>query len=100
MQTAQMWLVAHLSETATVSRVEVLVGQQNIAYIEGHPRRQLNMGVDVFESFIDAREASLQHYGDRIRQLRYMRETVAEQKDPSCRQQQGQLPSAKQKQIA
>lgn len=90
MQTAQMWLVAHLSETQTVTRVEVLLGTGNIVFIDEHPRRQLHTGVDVWPTFNEARDASLKHYSGRIRQFRYLRDTVMEQQDPTWTQQQDQ----------
>lgn len=83
MQTSQMWLVAHLSETQTVSRVEVVQSSGKECFMDTHPRRQLSMNIDVWPTFGEARDASLKHYSDRIRQMRYLRDTVAEQHDPT-----------------
>jgi hypothetical protein len=84
MRTQQMWLVAQLSPRRMVTRVEVVVGSGAVAFIDERPRRQLNIGTDVFNTFDEARDASIRYYSNEIKALRYLRDAVAEQQDTSC----------------
>lgn len=84
METRQLWLVAHLSESADVTRVEVVVAADGGVYIDNHPRRRLAVNIDVFSAFDAAKQASIRHYSDRIKQLRYLRDSVSDQQDPTC----------------
>lgn len=82
MLTKQMWLVAHLSDEKAVERVEAVVGFGNYVYIADHPRRCLTLGIDIYETFGDARNASVSYLDHKIQQLSVLREAACNQDEP------------------
>lgn len=82
METRQMYLVAHLSEEHAIERVEAIVcNGNNVVYISDHPRRELRQGIDIHESFEDARKASLRFIDTKLHRYAEFRQRVISSKE-------------------
>lgn len=82
MLTKQMWLVAHLSDTKEIERVEAVVGSGALMYIADHPRRCLTLGVDIHETFNAARVSSVSYLDNKLQHLTVLRDAIRNQANP------------------
>ena len=82
MLTRQMWLVAHLSGERTVERVEAVVGNGAEVFVADHPKRCLRLGVDIHETFVAARDASVRYLETKIQNLQGLVDATRTQQEP------------------